>query len=255
MRARLEEPAISLDSSKIVRSRDPRVVWRVLIIVIMFFQVSRNRKLLGEFSETMMSHKLYSGELRPEDLYRGEGMQDWRPLSQYGGVAPTAPPLPTMRNQSAGPTNDGGFLLVIDSASALGFSGSLILLLGVFAPALSVPLLGSVNYLQNGHGVGGILIVTALASAVLTARRLFRGLGITGSVTVICLAATLISFAYEARQMKASAGRIQNRMFADLGAAAVDAVQLEWGLAVLFVGGVVLLVAAGVGTGKMRLVR
>jgi len=220
---------------------------------LMIFQVARNGMPLGEFTGTMMSHKLSAGELRADDLYWGQGMPDWRKLSEYGCAQQSVPALRGPRT-SPFSYNTDTVPLVIDSASVFGFGGCLILLLGVFAPYVSVPLLGSMNYFQNGHGGGAILILVALASAFLTVRGCFISLWASGVVTMLCLGTSFIAFRYEASQMKISASADKDNIFAGLASAAAEAVQLEWGFALLLVGGILLLLAAAVGTGKLRLV-
>ncbi len=46
----------------------------------------------------------------------------------------------------------------------LGFLGSVLLFLGVFMPIVSAPIIGSLNYLQNGRGDGVIILVFAILS-------------------------------------------------------------------------------------------
>src|ERR1043165_399933 len=50
----------------------------------------------------------------------------------------------------------------------LGIAGSLVLFVGVFTPIVSMPVVGNVNYFQNGEGDGVIVLILALISLVLT---------------------------------------------------------------------------------------
>ena len=217
----------------------------------MFFQVTREGRPLGEFSATMISAKLYQGELRGTDLYRGEGMSIWRALAEYGSshLPATSNPQPPLRHNEA---NTGAILVVVDAPAVIAFAGSLIILLGVFAPAVSIPLLGSMSYLQNGRGPGAIVILSALASVLFAATRRFRYLWVTGSVASLCLAASLIAFEYEIHQMKHSTAVVRHDLLAGLESAAADATQLGWGYAVMFCGAITLFAAAAIGTGKLQ---
>jgi len=125
--------------------------------------------------------------------------------------------------------------------------------MGVFAPAASIPLLGSVSFLQNGRFLGTAVIVCALASVIVGALRHFWSLWITGGLTALFLSASLIAFQSEVRQMKHAGGG--DKFLAGLESAAADAIQLEWGYAILFCGTALLFAAAAVGTGKLRLSR
>ncbi|MBI9082217.1 MAG: hypothetical protein JEZ11_01385 [Desulfobacterales bacterium] len=44
----------------------------------------------------------------------------------------------------------------------LGLIGSIILFVGVFTPIFSVPIMGNMNYFQNGKGDGTIVLVLAI---------------------------------------------------------------------------------------------
>ena len=49
----------------------------------------------------------------------------------------------------------------------MGLAGSLILVLGAFCPLISVPIMGSINYFQNGKGDGVAIVVLAFISIFL----------------------------------------------------------------------------------------
>ena len=49
----------------------------------------------------------------------------------------------------------------------IGLFGSLLLLIGVFLPVLSVPIMGSISLLNNGRSDGMIIFGLAIASSVL----------------------------------------------------------------------------------------
>jgi hypothetical protein len=74
----------------------------------------------------------------------------------------------------------------------MAFGGSMLLLLGPFLPAVSVPMLGSISYFDNGKGDGVFIIVLALASFVLAARKRDRFLLYTGSAAAALVLAGMI---------------------------------------------------------------
>jgi hypothetical protein len=62
----------------------------------------------------------------------------------------------------------------------LAIAGAALQFIGVFLPIVSVPLLGTQNYFQNGKGDGIIILVLSVISIVLATARLFPGLWVTG---------------------------------------------------------------------------
>jgi hypothetical protein len=127
----------------------------------------------------------------------------------------------------------------------LGLVGSVILFLGVFAPIVSVPIVGNINYFQNGKGDGVIILWLAVISVFLTLTKRYRVLLITGVGSLAVLAFTFINF-----QGRMSSARSEmregmaNNPFRGLGDAMLSTVQIQWGWAVLIIGAVLLLASA-----------
>ena len=90
----------------------------------------------------------------------------------------------------------------MDKREVFGFTGSIILFLGVFAPISSIPIVGTINYFQNGRGDGVLILVLAVISAILTASKKFRALFSAGSA---CIA--VLTFSFLNIQMKLSESR------------------------------------------------
>jgi hypothetical protein len=57
----------------------------------MRFHVAREGAVLGEFEEQMFRNKVFSGEIRPNDLYWTAGFADWRPVSEFRVARKTEP--------------------------------------------------------------------------------------------------------------------------------------------------------------------
>jgi hypothetical protein len=127
----------------------------------------------------------------------------------------------------------------------LGIIGSLILVLGVFSPLFSVPVMGSVNYFQNGKGDGVIVLILAVVSLLLSVARQFRSLWLTGLTSAVLLTLTFVSFQINFERMKSEINtRLADNPFAGLANLATEAVQMQWGWAVLISGTLLILVAA-----------
>lgn len=132
----------------------------------------------------------------------------------------------------------------------LGLAGSATLFLGVFMPVVSMPIVGSMNYFKNGEGDGVIILVLAAISLVLALLGHYRRLWLTGLGSLGVLAFSFIHF-----QMKL--GEIKEKMDVDLAGnpfrgladAAMAAIQLQWGWAVLALGAA-LVIAAAITGGK-----
>src|SRR3989440_6554684 len=59
----------------------------------MRFHVAREGAVLGEFEEQIFRNKVFSGEIRPNDLYWTAGFTDWRPVSEFRVARKTEPIL------------------------------------------------------------------------------------------------------------------------------------------------------------------
>ena len=57
----------------------------------MKFHVAREGAVLGEFEEQLFRNKVFSGEIRPNDLYWTAGFTDWRPVSEFRVARKTEP--------------------------------------------------------------------------------------------------------------------------------------------------------------------
>jgi len=55
--------------------------------------VAREGAVMGEFEEQLFRNKVFSGEIRPNDLYWTVGFTDWRPVSEFRVARKTEPIL------------------------------------------------------------------------------------------------------------------------------------------------------------------
>lgn len=128
---------------------------------------------------------------------------------------------------------------------SIAILGASLLLIGVFLPLVSMPLVGSVNYFHNGEGDGPIVLVLAVMSIILALTRRFGGLWITGLCSVglpLFYLFHLLSGVSQIReQMKTELADNPFRGVADV---VTNSVQFQWGWAVLILGGALIVVAA-----------
>ncbi|MBM4026326.1 MAG: hypothetical protein FJ280_13130 [Planctomycetes bacterium] len=138
----------------------------------------------------------------------------------------------------------------MDRRQMLAIIGCFVLFVGVFAPLISIPIMGSMNYFQNGRGDGIIVMGFAVVSLAAALARRFKWLWLTGVGSLGMLGFTLFNFQYRFSKMKAEMNKgLEDNPFRGLADLAVQSVQMQWGWAVLLVGGVMLLIAAGMREG------
>jgi hypothetical protein len=57
----------------------------------MRFHVARDGAVMGEFEEQIFRNKVFSGKIRPSDLYWIPGFNHWRPVSEFRVARKTEP--------------------------------------------------------------------------------------------------------------------------------------------------------------------
>lgn len=134
-----------------------------------------------------------------------------------------------------------------DNSKVIALVGAGMLAIGTFLPLVRVPKMGTISYIGNGSGDGVIVLVLAAVAA---------GLALLGRVKHVVwpglLSLALIAFTYFGLQSRLSEARLKIRAeagednpFGGLAEAATNAIQLEFGWAVL-VFGALIVIAAGV---------
>lgn len=139
----------------------------------------------------------------------------------------------------------------------LGVAGVVLLFVGVFLPIVRLPILGSMNYFQNGRGDGVIVLLMAAVAVLLLVRRRFVWLMVPGASTLAGLVLAIFRLQSRISEMRASQARdLADNPFRGFAEALTQSVQLEYGWAVLALGAVALisaaLLAAREGLGSIR---
>lgn len=130
----------------------------------------------------------------------------------------------------------------ITKQQLIGLLGALILLIGVFLPVLSVPILGSISLLNNGKSDGIIILGLAIASAVLIFMDKIKLLWATGGISAALLIYDFYIVSSKISQTKAELReKLQGNPFGGFADAMMSSVQLQFGWAVLFLGCIILL--------------
>lgn len=135
----------------------------------------------------------------------------------------------------------------IDSGQVFGIIGSAILFIGVFMPIISVPVIGSLNYFQNGHGDGTIILVLAIVSMVCVLIKKYRALWFTGISIIGLLIFTFINLQLHLNEAKTSIEtELADNPFRGFADAAIQSVQLQWGWALLILGAIFVITCAAI---------
>ena len=127
----------------------------------------------------------------------------------------------------------------------LGLIGSAVLLIGVFLPFISVPILGSQNYIQNGKWEGALVLACAIASAIAVIVAKNKALWFTGIGSLGALAYSFINFERMMSQARSELSHeLAGNPLRSLGDLALGSIRLDWGFAVLIIGSLVIIGSA-----------
>lgn len=138
-----------------------------------------------------------------------------------------------------------------NARSVCAFVGAALLILGVSAPALEVPIFGAISYFQYGKLQAGVILALASAAVIAAALKAFRWLWVAGLGTCATLLSTMYEFHSSLAETKAQVDtQLAGHPFKEVAAAGIESVHLEWGWAVLAVGALLVLIAAAVRTGR-----
>lgn len=127
----------------------------------------------------------------------------------------------------------------------LGIIGSIVLFVGVFSPIVSVPIMGNMNYFQNGKGDGVIVLILATISLILVLAKKHKGLWFTGLGSLGVMLFTFVHFQSKMSQVKANMeSQLAGNPFRGLADMTMQSIQLQWGWALLIVGAALVLSSA-----------
>ena len=131
----------------------------------------------------------------------------------------------------------------------IAMAGSLLLALGVFTPIVSLPLLGDVTFMQNGHGYGVLMLGAGIAGALLAHRGHRTGLLIAAGVAGAMMVSTFIGIQTRIQQLVDTIGGRPSSVLSGLTDVLVQSIQMQWGWGVLMFG-VGLMLYGGAGMRK-----
>jgi hypothetical protein len=133
----------------------------------------------------------------------------------------------------------------VDLRKALGLAGSAILMIGVFMPIVSMPMVGTMTYFKNGEGDGSVVLALGAISLLLVLANRLRLLAVTGVLSLAILGYTFYNVQTRIAEMRANMERdLAGNPFAGLARGMMEGVQLQWGWALLVAGAGLVLAAS-----------
>jgi hypothetical protein len=144
--------------------------------------------------------------------------------------------------------DEGG---VMDLRKTLALTGSAILMVGVFMPIVSLPIIGTMTFFNNGEGDGTIVLALGAISLLLVLANRIHLLVVTGLYSLAILGRTFYNIQSRLAEIRTSMERDQaGNPFAGLKRSMMEGVQLQWGWALLVAGAGLLLAAAAMRPSK-----
>lgn len=127
----------------------------------------------------------------------------------------------------------------------IGLGGGVLLLLGIFLPIVSLPLVGSMSIFNTGRVDGYVLLGLAVASLALAFINQLKPLRITGAISAVLVTFGFIHIIYKLNKMKSSFTKdLKGNPFSGVADAMMSTVQIQYGWVFLFIGCFMLLYAA-----------
>ena len=128
----------------------------------------------------------------------------------------------------------------------LALTGAGLLVVGLFVPIVSLPIVGSVNLFGNGSNlVATIILALSLIAGVLALKGREAEVIWPASASTVLIAVLFLNLQFRISQMKASMDvALKDNPFAGIAQAAANAVQVQWGWLILAAGAGLLLYAA-----------
>ncbi|WP_347460618.1 zinc ribbon domain-containing protein [Acinetobacter sp. ANC 7454] len=127
----------------------------------------------------------------------------------------------------------------------IGLGGGLLLLLGIFLPIISMPIVGSMSIFNIGRIDGYVLLGLVVISLILAFTNNIKPLRLTGGISALLVVFGFAQTLYKIHDMKSSVSeKLQGNPFGGMAEAMVSTVQVQYGWVFLFVGCFMILYAA-----------
>jgi hypothetical protein len=134
--------------------------------------------------------------------------------------------------------SDGnGKVINLDIIQALGFIGIAITILGIFSPAMTAPVVGTLSYFRNGAAEAVALLLLTAFSTIFLVKRHYSWLYGSSVWAFLLVGGTFLHYQSAISDMKASIDRdLTGNPFRGIADAAMAGTGLSWGWIFLFLG-------------------
>lgn len=134
--------------------------------------------------------------------------------------------------------------MVFSKQQIIGIIGALLLIIGVFLPVISVPMLGQLSLFNNGRSDGAIILALSILCFIIIFFQQFRAILIISFVILSILGYDLYQFKSTLNKVRQeTSAALDGNPFQGLGNAMIDSIQLQYGWAVLFIGCIILIIS------------
>jgi len=132
----------------------------------------------------------------------------------------------------------------------VGLVGAALLIIGAFLPILSLPT-GDVTYFKNGEGDGVFLLIFGVIALIFSLSNYLLILYAMGGLSLLLVGYDLVNSWQKINHMKSQMdAELEGNPFRGFADLAMESVQLQWGWAVMILGGVLVLFAPSLETKK-----
>ena len=115
--------------------------------------------------------------------------------------------------------------------------GSVLVILGCFAPLMTLPIVGSLTYFAGGRGDGTFAMGLAVIAAILALAGKPRWSIVPGILELVLITFTLVSLYSRLSDLgPATEARLEGNPFKDVAGAMVKTIGFSWGWVPLYVG-------------------
>lgn len=140
-----------------------------------------------------------------------------------------------------------------DPKEILGLIGSSLLFLGVFAPIITYPVVGSMNTFQHSYWAGPVILILAAISIFLSLTGRTNRLWMTGFLSLSMVAGIFINIQFNLAAFREKLTmRLAGKAMSSLADKALPSIQIQWGWALLVVGALLLVASTAWKEGAER---
>lgn len=119
----------------------------------------------------------------------------------------------------------------------LGFNGGVFLLLGVFLPVVSMPIVGTISIFSTGRIEGYALLALAVINLILVFKNKIQFLKVTSILSFLIVLIGFLYLVLRLYQVKADiSSELKDNPFGGLAEAMASTIQIQYGWLALFIG-------------------